>query len=238
MKSICLAVLSAGASSYGGASQSQLGCIEGSGNSTTDKRQMSNFTQINLEGDYTVTLTQDSSMMVAITADDNLLQYITTTVKGGTLVISTTENICSSSVIAISIGIDTLSGLTAAGKDQITASGTITAQNLSLQFSGADTLTLDLTATGLTTSVNGQATINLTGSATSHSINVSGNGTLSALGFAVNNFTTNTSGAGKYQVSVADAMTLHTTGSSDVEYSGNPTIVDDNKGSSKITKVG
>jgi hypothetical protein len=238
MKSIRLAELSAGASSYGGASESQLGCIEGSGNSITDKRPMSNFTQVKLEGDYTVILTQDSSMLVAITADDNLLQYITTTVKNGTLVISTTENICSSSTVSISIGIGTLSGLSAAGKDQITASGTITAQNLSLQFSGAETLTLDLTATGLTTSISGQATVNLTGSAPSHTISVSGKGTLSALGFAVNSFTTHTSGAGKYDVSVADTMTLHTTGSSIVEYSGNPTIVNDNSGSSKITKVG
>jgi hypothetical protein len=238
MKSICLAVLSAGASSDGGTSASQWGCIEGSGNSTTDKRQMSNFTQVNLEGDYTVILTQDNSMLVEITADDNLLQYITTTVEFGTLVISTTQSICSSSTVSISIGIGTLSCLSAAGKDQITASGAITAQNLSLQFSGSDTLTLDLTATGLTTSINGQATVNLTGSVPSHTISVSGNGTLNAPEFAVNSFTTHTSGAGKYNVSVADTMTLHTSGSSIVNYSGNPTIVNDNSGSSKINKVG
>jgi hypothetical protein len=237
MKSIRLAVRSAGTASPGGSS-SNFGCIEGSGNSTTEDRQMDDFTQISIQGDYQITLVQDNSMLVAITADDNLLQYITTTVSGGALVINTQGHLCVSNSISINVGVGALTSIKASGKDEITAEGTITAEDLLLQCSGAENITINLNATNLSTNINGQGTINLTGSATSHTINISGNGTLNAFDFAVDNFTTQTSGAGNYQVKVADTMTLHTTGSSVVEYIGSPTIVDDNKGSSKITKAG
>ncbi len=214
---------------------SKSGCIEGSGNSTTVKRQMASFTKVNILGNYTVTLTQDSSYLVSITADDNLMQYIATNVSNGTLSISTTDNLCGSDSISITIGVGTLTSLQVAGQD--TVSGTLTAETISIQSSGHDTITLSLTATSVNSNISGQSTFNLTGSATSHSINVSGQGTLNALGFPVQSFTTQTSGSGTYQVNVSTTMTLHTTGKSVVKYEGNPTITNDNKGSSTVTKI-
>ena len=202
------------------------GCIEGSGNSTTQNRQMEGFTQIKLNGDYTVTLTQSNTMIVGVTADDNLQDYITTT-----------ANICGSASISIAIGIGTLTSLSAGGKDGISSEGTITGDSLSLTYAGAETVTLDLSVTTLNTYITGQGTFNLTGQATTHDISVSGNGTLNALGFPVSTFVTNTSGSGKYYVNVSETLTANTTGASVIEYEGNPTITDNNKGSSKITKA-
>src|ERR1700748_3754057 len=174
------------------------GCIEGSGNSTTQNRQMESFTQIKMNGDYTVTLTQSNTLIVGVTADDNLQDYITTTVNDGTLTITTTANICGSASISIAIGIGTLTSLSAGGKDGISSEGTITGDSLSLTYAGAETVTLDLSVTTLNTYITGQGIFNLTGQATTHDISVSGNGTLNALGFPVSTFVTNTSGSGKY----------------------------------------
>jgi hypothetical protein len=205
------------------------GCIEGSGNSTTQDRQMEGFTQIKLNGDYTVTLTQSNTMVVGVTADDNLQQYVSTTVSNGMLTISTTANICGSANISITIGIGTLTSLVAGGKDGISSEGTITTDSLSFTYSGAETVNLDLSVTTLNTSV--------TGKATTHEISVSGSSTLNALDLQVSTFVTHTSGSGKYYVSVSETLTANTTGASVIEYQGNPTVTNNNKGSSKITQI-
>jgi hypothetical protein len=67
--------------------------VHGSGKAATEKRTVVEFTKVDVSGGLKVTLTQDSSSVVTVTADDNLLKYIKTEVEGDKLRIYTTRNL-------------------------------------------------------------------------------------------------------------------------------------------------
>ncbi len=212
-------------------------CIKGSGTSASQKRTPGTFTKVNLQGDYNVVLKQDSSYGVTITADTNLFQYIKTTVTNGTLVISNQQSICSTSTININIGVGNLAAVIASGKEVITADSAINAQSFAFQLSGADNVTMTLNATSLTSTISGKGTINLTGKAASHDITVSGTGTLKAYNFVVGAYTTHTSGVGNFQVNAVNTLDVHTSGTSDVKYMGDPKITNQHSGISIVQKA-
>ena len=59
--------------------------IQGSGKVVSESRQVSGFEKLDLALDGEVILTQGEAEMLTIEAQENLLRYIVTEVRGGTL---------------------------------------------------------------------------------------------------------------------------------------------------------
>ena len=66
--------------------------IEGSGSVVTEEREVGDFENITLESFGELIITQGDEPSLIIEADDNLMQYITTEVKGDTLHIGFTDD--------------------------------------------------------------------------------------------------------------------------------------------------
>ena len=97
---------------------------------------------------------------------------------------------------------------------------------------------MDLSAADVETRASGSTEINLKGQAASHNVHISGVGNLHAFDFVVGNYDIKTSGAGNCQVNVLKSLVTNTTGTSNIEYRGNPSTVDTKKtGASQIRKV-
>ena len=60
----------------------------GSGDMVTERRQASNFDSVTLLGSGEVIIVQDGEESLTIETDDNILQYITSEVSGGTLILA------------------------------------------------------------------------------------------------------------------------------------------------------
>ncbi|MDB5111476.1 MAG: hypothetical protein JWR67_2590 [Mucilaginibacter sp.] len=219
-------------------SSCRLHCVRGSGNPGTETRKISDFTKIDVSGEFRVNLKQDSSSSLTITADDNLLKYIKTTVSDGKLRIETKKNICSRGEMTVNIGIRNIKEMEASGAVEVTSDGKINTQDIHFKLSGATKLTMDLNAANVNTEGSGATKITLTGQASSHNIELSGVGKLNALDFVVGNYNISTSGASKCQINVLNSLNIHTSGASKIQYRGNPKDVNNDKsGASSVEKV-
>lgn len=219
-------------------SSCRFGCIKGSGHQVTESHKFSEFTRIEISGGFKVNLKQDSSLGVSITADDNLMKYIHSTVDGDRLHIYTRKNLCGSGEMVINIGVKNLEELKGSGAVEFISDGKLVTKNLSLGLTGASKVNMDLNAADVNTEGSGSTEIILKGQASSHNLNLTGSGKVNAFDFVVGNYNIETTGASDCEINVLHELTVHSTGASDVKYRGNPTSVNSSKtGASSITKV-
>ncbi|HZY39581.1 MAG TPA: head GIN domain-containing protein [Mucilaginibacter sp.] len=239
MKRLHLQILAAVAGfALFGLSSCMLNCVHGSGNMKTENRKVGDFNRLSISGVYKVVLKQDSSLGVTITADDNLLKYIKTTVSGGKLRIYSKRNFCNEGELTLSIGVRNLEELSASGVVEVNSDGKINAKDMHFDLSGASKITMDINAANVTTSGEGASELNLKGQATSHNIDLSGDGKVYALDFVVGSCEIESSGVGHCEVNVLNSLSIHSSGASEVKYRGNPSnITNDKSGASSIEKV-
>ncbi|GAB2690404.1 head GIN domain-containing protein [Mucilaginibacter koreensis] len=213
-------------------------CIKGSGHQATDNRKVDNFNKLEVDGAFKVTLHQDSSFSVAITADDNLLKNIKTTVSGGKLHVFNKEGICNSGEMTLNIGVAKLEGIDLSGAVELASAGKLNVQDIRLNFAGSSHVTLDMNAANVTTEGAGSTELHLTGQATSHRMDLSGSSQVSAFDFVTGSYQIVSAGASNCQINVLKSLKVQSHGSSEVEYKGNPTEVESNKSeASSVTKV-
>lgn len=212
-------------------------CVHGSGNQTSETRKVKDFTRLSISGGFKVNLTQDSSMSIKITADDNLLKYIKTENEGDRLHIYTRRNLCNTGEMTLNISVRNLEEIKAAGGVEIDGTGKINTKNLHIKLSGATKVNMDLTAADVTINGSGATELNLKGQATSNYIEMSGSGKVYALDFVVGSCNIQTSGVGYCEVNVLNSLSVHSSGASEVKYKGNPTVNNDKSGVSSIEKV-
>jgi hypothetical protein len=220
-------------------SSCRLHCVKGSGKEAAENRKVADFTKLDISGSYKVVLKQDSSLSVAITADDNLLKYIKTEVNGDKLKISTdNKNFCTDRDIVITVGVHNIEAIKASGAIDIKSDGKIVAKNFGFDLSGATKINMDLDAADVSTDGSGVTEITLRGQASSHHVDLSGGGKIHAFDFIVGNYDIETSGASDCDINVLHELSVNSSGASDIKYKGNPTTINNKKaGISSITKV-
>jgi hypothetical protein len=213
-------------------------CVRGSGTKTTENRKAEGFTKLDISGNFKVHLKQDSSSLISITADDNLLKYISTSVDGGELHIKTKKNFCGDDSVVINIGIRKLDEINSSSTASITSVGKLNLGNVKFGLSGITKINLDLNAADIVTESSGMSELNLVGQASSHRIESSGVSKINAFDFVVSEYEINTSGVSNCKINVLKKLEVHSSGASDIQYKGSPSTVDNDKtGASKITKV-
>lgn len=214
-------------------------CVHGSGHQVSENRKVSDFTKIEISGGFKVNLKQDSSLAVTVTADDNLLKYIKTTVSDNKLIIDNGDkNICNSGETVITVGVRNIEEVKASGAVELVSDGKISAKDLHFKLSGATKINMDIDAANVSTEGSGATEINLKGQASSHNVDLSGSGKVYALDFVVGNYNISTSGASECQINVLHDLNVHTSGASSIKYKGNPARINNDKsGASSITKI-
>ncbi len=214
-------------------------CLEGSGTEKTDKRQVAAFSQLEITGSFNVTLVQDSSSAVTITADDNIVSVIKTDVSGDKLKISSDKkNLCSTKEIAITIGVRNLRSINASGAVELGSNGHLNLGDLDMNLSGATKINLDVTAANIETEASGVNDIILKGQARSHNVEFSGSGNLKAFDLVTGNYSIESAGQSDCEINVLNELNIHTTGASDIKYKGTPTKINKSKtGALTLTKT-
>ena len=221
-----------------GLSSCMLNCVHGSGNMKTENRKVTDFSKISISGAYKVVLKQDSSLSLTVTADDNLLKYIKTTVSGDKLSIHNKRNFCNTGQLTVTVGVRNLEEVSTSGVVEVESDGTIKTKDMHFGLSGASKVTMDLNAANVVTSGSGSSEINLKGQATSHDIDLSGDSHVHAFDFVVGSCEIESSGVGHSEVDVLNSLSVHSSGASEVKYRGNPSnVTNDKSGASSIEKV-
>ena len=213
-------------------------CIEGSGNQITQDRTVEPFTGIETGGSVKLILKQDSIQKVSITADDNVQEYIKTRVKGDRLVIEPENNVCNGGPVTVYVNAKNFTGVSASGAVEIVGEDRINTGDFTLDLSGDSKVNLNINAGKVKTSSKGTSDIMLQGQARRHEIELSGAGELNAFDFVVADYKIESSGSTNCKINVLNSLDVRSSGSSTIEYRGNPKQVNnDQSGAASIKKV-
>lgn len=192
--------------------------IFGSGRAVTETRTVENFTKVKSEGVFEVTITQGDVQSVTITADDNIIGRVKTTVVDNELRLSLKND----------------------GYNRITLKANITVPRLiGLNNSGTGNIDVfQVSENGLFKVVNsGTGDIKIDGSANSLSIYNEGTGRFRGFGFMVKDVEVKTMGTGDIEVNCSENLKVDIEGTSKVYYKGNPEIQVDIKGSGGLVNA-
>ena len=201
-------------------------CIEGNGVAATDKRELDEFTEVDLSGDYKVIFRQDPIQSVTIDADENLMAQIKTEVSNGRLRVYSDTDICDK--ITIAINVKELTEIDASGALELEMTNRFSTDEFGLEVSGALEARLDIEAREIHTQLSGAGEIVYRGKANSHQVDISGAGKLDAKGLTVNSCDIDVSGAAECFVHVLRQLNVKASGASSIVYSGNPGEVSQN----------
>ncbi len=188
--------------------------IRGNGETKTETRPVSAFTQIEASGYYELEWSPGNPSL-SITTDENLLSHISTSIQGNQLKIEIDGPIAPSRGIKIIVSSPSLTTAELSGAVDFTAKP-INGAKFSLETSGAAKVTLGGKVSRLLA--------NLTGACK-----------LEAAELPADDVELSITGAGKADVTVANSLRAAITGAGKVTYGGNPKTVDRNvMGAGKI----
>lgn len=180
--------------------------VRGSGNVITEGREVSGFTAVSLQGVGQLEIDQTGTESLSITADENLLPYIKTNVRGGKLIISIQGNTLFNNVTELTyhVTVETIDSI------ELDGAGSIEVSHLD-----TDDWRVNLDGTG---------NITASGQANKQTVEINGAGAYTADELTSQEVSVRHSGAGTAVVQVSDQLDVRIDGLGTVEYIGNPTI--------------
>lgn len=210
--------------------------IKGSGHVIVEERALSTFDRIILEGSMDLVLRQDDDQLLEVEADDNIIPFISTNVRGGELKISTTRSYRSRDRIKIYISIQDLEELKLRGSGDVYGENAMVGDRLTLEISGSGNMDMEVYYDHLFTEIDGSGNFNLYGETLDQDVRINGSGDYRAADLLSADTDINISGSGNGTVNVSDFLRAEIRGSGDIYYYGNPEVNSSIRGSGNLIK--
>jgi len=213
--------------------------IKGKGETVTETRTLSGFNKISLDIDADIYYTQDSVYFVELSAQQNVLDVITTEISSGELEIDSRKWIRKHNGIKIVIHSPDLYALDISGSGNIESSSDISTTTLELNVSGSGNIHLaSVYSAELEVKISGSGNISASGgTATNQKTTISGSGNIEMDGLSANHSDAKISGSGNISVWVLDQLKATISGSGDIRYRGNPVVNTSISGSGSVVHI-
>jgi hypothetical protein len=188
-----------------------------------------------------VIITQGDEESLTVETDDNLMQYIETQVRGGTLELGFTDDdilLRPSKSIIFRLSVIELTALDSSGAGLFEIDE-LDADRLEVTLSGAGDIRIDsLTATDLVVTVSGAGNIEVAGQVKTQEVNLKALGNYNASDLESQAATVRISGAGSASIWVHDTLDVTISGAGNVDYYGSPEVSKNISGVGKVTGQG
>ncbi len=209
--------------------------VMGNGNPASETRTVTAFSKVKSEGEFRVYISYSDETSLAVTADENLLQYIETYVSNGTLYldIDGVHNVKAVTPMTIYITTPQLNRIVQSGSGSI-RSDYFESDHFELVLSGSGNIEADFAAISADVLLSGSGKIEINGSADNAELTISGSGNVDGSGLEVQTCQTVTSGSGNMWISVSDYLSSRISGSGNVYYNGNPSVNTSISGSGEV----
>lgn len=201
-------------------------CFRDAGVLITEDRTVGSFTSIDMAGSGRLLITQDTTYQVRIEAGDRLMNYIETEVVNGELRIGERWNRFRDwKPVRIYVSAAYLEGLSLTGSGEITGNG-FTATDLDLLLSGSGRIYVEADPQHTTAVISGSGLIDITGDTDYLNVGITGSGHFNGQSFPARIADVSITGSGNATVTVSEELTAAITGSGNINYYGNPPVVD------------
>lgn len=212
----------------------------GSRNLITESRDVSGFNRVEFSGGGSAEIIQDGTEALTVETDDNVMPYITSEVRGGTLYLGLDSGLRSilPSRLHFTLHVKDLAAINTSGSWDI-VSESLQSAKMTIFISGSGKVgILALTVDDLRASVSGSGELDLSGEAGKQDINISGSGKVLAGDLRSLTATVRISGSGDVTVWVTDTLTGNISGNGNINYYGTPQVSFDQSGSGSIHSLG
>lgn len=183
--------------------------LRGSGTPATQTRELDGFQKIDLGGAFELVVHVDPAapQKVEVTADDNIVEHVETTVADGELDVRMDDvgAIRPKTAMRVEVWVPALAAINGSGASDIDVEGL-----------HGETFTLAISGTSDTT---------LQGTVERFEVNISGAGELNAKGLKASDVELKLSGAGDATVTVEDSLDVKISGAGEVTYFGEPSML-------------
>ena len=200
--------------------------VNGTGGIKTITRNTNDYESIHVHGNLDVDLVEGKEGLIEIQAEENLLEFIETTVLDNELIIKIKKGYSlRPSVrkrIAIVVPFEHLDKVEISGSGDIESASAIKTDYFSVNLSGSGDVNLHVICTTLKADVSGSGDIKLYGKAEDLTIAIAGSGDVSAYEFKSENADVSIAGSGDVKLFVSKRLEASIAGSGDISYKGNP----------------
>ncbi|MCC6384307.1 MAG: DUF2807 domain-containing protein [Bacteroidia bacterium] len=210
-------------------------CKDGNGIVSTETRKIPEFKSVEVSVDAIVTIRYSKDVSLKLEADENLLGYIRTRVRGKKLIIESRHCLRSKNEIKVDITVPAIEGIELNGTGSVQIPDTLHVKNMTMKINGTGDINARLTAASLSSTVNGSGDVILTGSANKLDIRINGSGDTDASEMPCNASTIRVNGSGDVNVYVIQDLKIHINGSGNVYYRGKPALNTNINGTGKVT---
>lgn len=212
--------------------------LTGSGRTTTQDYDFSDFTKVSVSSAFQAEITQGDSYATSVTVDDNVVQHLDVRVDGDTLRIGLKPMVSlglGNVTLRAQVTMPDLDGLDLSGATRTQVRGFSNTKPANVEVSGASQLRGDMTTGEMRMGASGASTVELTGSTGRLDVEASGASTVRLQDYASQNAVVRASGASNVTVNTSGRLTGEASGASTVSYTGNPESVQvDTSGASNV----
>lgn len=214
--------------------------VRGSGKLVTETRNIRGIDRVELATFSDLEIIQSEDEGLVITAEDNLMPHILTTIRGSTLEIHTKENVNlypTHNPICI-LKVKNISALSVSSSGSI-FSKQLNVQKLDLAINSSGNIEIgNLSATDLRAAISSSGGINLKGRVSSLDIHISSSGNFNASDLQSDSAYVNISSSGSARVWVIKDLDVQISSSGNVYYYGSPQVTSHTSSSGKVISLG
>jgi hypothetical protein len=210
----------------------------GSGNIVAENREVAGFDQIVFQSEGEVTVAVGATESLVVEVDDNLQQYVETSVAAGTLTIVSSVDIAPTETPVFTVGVATLSGIDFAGAGSI-AVDTVVGDRFSVALNGVGEVSVDSLEVGeLVVRLDGVGTLTLAGTADRQDVSVNGVGTYEGSEVASRLATVEARGDAAAVIWVSEELEAVAADMGAISYYGSPVVTEEVSGQGSVTALG
>ncbi|MBN1108607.1 MAG: DUF2807 domain-containing protein [Bacteroidales bacterium] len=200
--------------------------VHGNGNVVKKERNVDYFTGVSTSSAIDVILSQGDNSSLAVEADDNLHEYILTEVKNGTLHIYTDANIRDAEEKKVHVTMKEIDYIGTSSAGDVLGITPLKTAKLKLSATSAGDVKVEVYAVEITANASSSGDITVTGEADILDANLSSAGDLNAFNLKVKDADVNVSSAGDADIFVTGRLVARASSAGDINYKGDPEIVD------------
>lgn len=212
--------------------------VKGEGELVKQEISLSAIDGIQLSIAADVILTQGSSQMVIIEAQQNVIDNIKKEVRNGSWNIEFDKNVKNAKDVTIHITMASIEDIVLSGSGSITTKEKFKdLDDVDIAMSGSGEIKFEADAEEVDLAMSGSGNVNLSGTGESLNIAISGSGDVNALSFSAEECAVAVSGSGDVAVQVSGELNVAVSGSGDVKYKGDAKVQSRIVGSGDVVKI-
>ncbi len=198
--------------------------VRGNGKVKTETRNTGDYDGVSVGGFFDVILVKGKEGKVTIEGEENLLEYIITEVKRGTLKIKVEKgvNIKTTRKLKVTVPVSDIDHVSLGGSGNVKSDATLRADDFNVSLGGSGNISLSIDANNVKGSIGGSGNIKLSGKADYFKCSIAGSGTIKAYELETNTLKATIAGSGDIRTTVKNEISATVAGSGSIYYKGDP----------------